>query len=182
MAEEYYKIPKDPQYRAAAIRKLQDSDPASATLIFNPLIEAMLESLAHVQAHKAALGEDGKVDASQLPEMDASNFTYDGQPLDEFLDEVKESVSVDRGIPRTPYQFGSLTYNGEVQKPVWNGFDPAAMLISGIQEAADAGTYEVIFSPKQGYYWTDNGGNESRSSFWTIGRVEVEVPSQSNSP
>ena len=182
MAEEYYKIPKDPQYRAAAIRKLQDSDPASATLIFNPLIEAMLESLAHVQAHKAALGEDGKVDASQLPEMDASNFTYDGQPLDEFLDEVKESVSVDRGIPRTPYQFGSLTYNGEVQKPVWNGFDPAAMLISGIQEAADAGTYEAIFSPKQGYYWTDNGGNESRSSFWTIGRVEVEVPSQSNSP
>ena len=182
MAEEYYKIPKDPQYRAAAIRKLQDSDPASATLVFNPLIEAMLESLAHVQAHKAALGEDGKVDASQLPEMDASNFTYDGQPLDEFLDEVKESVSVDRGIPRTPYQFGSLTYNGEVQKPVWNGFDPAAMLISGIQEAADAGTYEAIFSPKQGYYWTDNGGNESRSSFWTIGRVEVEVPSQSNSP
>ncbi|MEY8576581.1 DUF6273 domain-containing protein [Oscillospiraceae bacterium 21-37] len=182
MAEEYYKIPKDPQYRAAAIRKLQDSDPASATLVFNPLIEAMLESLAHVQAHKAALGEDGKVDASQLPEMDASNFTYDGQPLDEFLDEVKESVSVDRGIPRTPYQFGGLTYNGEVQKPVWNGFDPAAMLISGIQEAADAGTYEAIFSPKQGYYWTDNGGNESRSSFWTIGRVEVEVPSQSNSP
>ena len=89
MAEEYYKIPKDPQYRAAAIRKLQDSDPASATLIFNPLIEALLESLAHVQVHKAALGEDGKVDASQLPEMDASNFTYDGQPLDEFLDEVK---------------------------------------------------------------------------------------------
>ena len=182
MAEEYYKIPKDPQYRAAAIRKLQDSDPASATLIFNPLIEAMLESLAHVQVHKAALGEDGKVDASQLPEMDASNFTYDGQPLDEFLDEVKESVSVDRGIPRTPYQFGSLTYNGEVQKPVWNGFDPAAMLISGIQEATDAGTYEVIFSPKQGYYWTDNGGNESRSSFWTIGRIVVEVPSQSNAP
>jgi len=182
MAEEYYKIPKDPQYRADAIRKLQDSDPASATLIFNPLIEAMLESLAHVQAHKAALGEDGKVDASQLPEMDASNFTYDGQPLDEFLDEVKESVSVDRGIPRTPYQFGSLTYNGEVQKPVWNGFDPAAMLISGIQEAVDAGTYEAIFSPKQGYYWMDNGGNESRSSFWTIGRVEVEVPVQSNSP
>lgn len=69
MAEEYYKIPKDPQYRAAAIRKLQDSDPASATLIFNPLIEAMLESLAHVQAHKAALGEDGKVDASQLPAL-----------------------------------------------------------------------------------------------------------------
>ncbi len=182
MAEEYYKIPENPEYRAAAIRKLQDSDPASATLIFNPLIEAMLESLAHVQAHKAALGEDGKVDASQLPEMDASNFTYDGQPLDEFLDEVKESVSVDRGIPRTPYQFGSLTYNGEVQKPVWNGFDPAAMLISGIQEAADAGTYEAIFSPKQGYYWTDNGGNESRSSFWTIGRIVVEVPSQSNSP
>ena len=182
MAEEYYKIPENPEYRAAAIRKLQDSDPASATLVFNPLIEAMLESLAHVQAHKAALGEDGKVDASQLPEMDASNFTYDGQPLDEFLDEVKESVSVDRGIPRTPYQFGSLTYNGEVQKPVWNGFDPAAMLISGIQEAADAGTYEAIFSPKQGYYWTDNGGNESRSSFWTIGRIVVEVPSQSNSP
>lgn len=38
MADEYYHIPAEPQYREL-IRKLQNSDPASADGTFNPLIE-----------------------------------------------------------------------------------------------------------------------------------------------
>lgn len=48
MAEEKYTIPQDPAYQVEDIRKLQDSDPASATDTFNPLIQKVLESIANV--------------------------------------------------------------------------------------------------------------------------------------
>lgn len=69
MAEEYYKIPENPEYRAAAIRKLQDSDPASATKTFNPVFEPILESVEYLNKHKAGLDEDGKVPSGQLPTL-----------------------------------------------------------------------------------------------------------------
>lgn len=47
MAGEYYIIPENPAYKADEIRKLQDTDPASASLIFNPVFEKIIESLAY---------------------------------------------------------------------------------------------------------------------------------------
>lgn len=47
MAEEYYLIPENPAYKADEIRKLKDTDPASASLTFNPVFEAIVETLAH---------------------------------------------------------------------------------------------------------------------------------------
>lgn len=49
MAEEKYVIPAQPQY-SEDIRKLQDSDPASASQIFNPLISRLIENIASVKA------------------------------------------------------------------------------------------------------------------------------------
>lgn len=69
MADEKYKIPEAPGYWIEDIRKLQDGDLASATGTFNPLIQKVLESIAHVNQHKAGLSEDGKVPLDQLPEM-----------------------------------------------------------------------------------------------------------------
>lgn len=60
----------------------------------------------------------------------------------------------------TPSQNGSLTYNGEVQTPAWNNYDASTMTIGGTQSAADAGTYQVTFTPKEGYEWSD--GTEGR--------------------
>lgn len=48
MAEEKYLIPASPQY-SEDIRKLQDSDPASASTVFNPLIERLIENTAAVK-------------------------------------------------------------------------------------------------------------------------------------
>lgn len=48
MADEYYPIPAEPQYREQ-IRKLQNSDPASADGTFNPLIAALIENTAAVK-------------------------------------------------------------------------------------------------------------------------------------
>lgn len=48
MAEEYYPVFLEPKYREY-IRKLQDSDPASASTVFNPLIERLIENTAAVK-------------------------------------------------------------------------------------------------------------------------------------
>ena len=46
--EENYAIPAEPQYRED-IRKLQDSDPASASRVFNPLFARIIENIASVK-------------------------------------------------------------------------------------------------------------------------------------
>lgn len=48
MADEYYPIPAEPQYQEQ-IRKLQNSDPASADGTFNPLISTLIENTAAVK-------------------------------------------------------------------------------------------------------------------------------------
>lgn len=48
MAEEFYPIFLEPEYREY-IRKLQDSDPASASTVFNPLFEQIIENIAAVK-------------------------------------------------------------------------------------------------------------------------------------
>lgn len=48
MAEEKYAIPASPQY-SENIRKLQDTDPADACQIFNPLFSRLIENTASVK-------------------------------------------------------------------------------------------------------------------------------------
>lgn len=48
MEEEKYIIPANPEY-SEEIRKLQDSDPASASTVFNPLIERLIENITAVR-------------------------------------------------------------------------------------------------------------------------------------
>lgn len=45
--EEKYIIPASPEY-SGDIRKLQDSDPASASVVFNPLIQRLIENIHYV--------------------------------------------------------------------------------------------------------------------------------------
>lgn len=59
MAEEYYQIPENPQYDPEHVRKLQNSDPASAEDTFNPLVEQILTNIAAV--HDSVGGSDLKL-------------------------------------------------------------------------------------------------------------------------
>lgn len=78
-----------------------------------------------------------------------------------------------------PIQLGGLTYNGEAQSPQWNGFDPKKMEISGTTSAINAGSYAAQFTPKEGFYWADDGSAGPRTSTWSIARQPVAaLPSQ----
>ncbi|MCM1295509.1 MAG: Ig-like domain-containing protein [Muribaculaceae bacterium] len=91
--------------------------------------------------------------------------------------EVKKLTAV---VNTTPFQGGSLVYNGGVQSPVWNGFDTEKLEISGATSGTDAGEYTAIFTPKEGYMWDDET-TEGRSVIWTIGRASLTVPVQNGS-
>lgn len=69
MPDETYKLPENPAYRAGQVRRLRDTDLADACLTFNPLVEAVLESVEYLNRNKAALNEGGKVPKEQLPAM-----------------------------------------------------------------------------------------------------------------
>lgn len=84
MAEEYYQIPENPQYDPEHIRKLKNSDPASAEQIFNPLIQRILENIAAVQTAIDELARRGAdlyamLDALAPPEMHRN--VYGGRDL-----------------------------------------------------------------------------------------------------
>lgn len=107
MADTNYPIPEQPVYNPN-IRALQDSDPARASTIFNPLFERLIENTHAVkkaaEAAQAAaeeagesagnaisndqigvpggvasLGKDGKVPKEQLPTLDYIPTTEKGQ-------------------------------------------------------------------------------------------------------
>lgn len=83
-------------------------------------------------------------------------------------------------ISAVPSQSGALTYNGQAQSPSWNNYDPNALTIGGTQSATDAGTYQVTFTPKEGYKWEDDT-TEAKTVNWTIGRANIATPAQSGS-
>ena len=95
---------------------------------------------------------------------------------DKALEKIGEYTNV---IQSLPVQSNSLTYNGEIQEPKWSGYNPEIMEMEDYEAKIDAGSYDVIFTPKEGYRWWD-GDTESKTAQWTIGRQPVSTPSQSN--
>lgn len=67
MAEEKYAIPANPTY-SEEIRKLQDTDPASASQIFNPLFVRIIENVASVKRQTDEVG----VTASSIVTLDVT--------------------------------------------------------------------------------------------------------------
>ncbi len=81
MADEIYTIPEKPEYREQ-IRKLQDSDPASASGTFNPLIQRLVENAA---AHQRRL--------EQAVTLEQVNETVRG-----YVDETVDAMTEVKGI------------------------------------------------------------------------------------
>lgn len=63
----------------------------------------------------------------------------------------------------------NLTYNGEEQSPTIIGYDSNTMTIGGTTSGINAGNYEVTFTPKNGYKWSD-GSTTTKSVTWTIAK------------
>lgn len=93
------------------------------------------------------------------------------------LKKLTEMTSV---INAVPSQSGALTYNGAAQTPTWNNYDTAALELSGVTSGTAAGTYTAIFTPKDGYTWSD-GTTDAKEVTWSIGRAVIDLPEQSAS-
>ncbi len=148
---------------------------------------------------KADLGEDGKIPASQLPDVDVSgaisahnedtgahpdirrqvsaNALAAATAQQTAETALREIVKINSIIHVVPTQNGNLTYNGSAQSPAWNSYNPDIMTLGGVTSGTDAGTYTATFTPKDGYSWED-GSSAAKSVTWTITRAIVSVPVQ----
>lgn len=118
----------------------------------------------------------------------AANISYDNKEskadatnVQEALDEVFDKIAnLAFTIDTIPSQNGTLTYNGSVQSPTWNAFNPEALELGGVVQGTDAGSYIATFKPKEGYQWNDGTADEKEVT-WSINRATIAaVPSQNN--
>lgn len=134
--------------------------------------------------------QGGRVEQLVADGIDAHNHSADSHPellavLQEAEAVVEDSRAVAEkalritnaliyGVPATPTQKGTLTYTGEALTPVWDGYDPEYLDISGDTAATDAGTYSVTFKPKGRFIWAD-GSSEPRSAVWSIRKAPATL-------
>ena len=62
-------------------------------------------------------------------------------------------------IDAVPSQSGVLTFTGAEQAPVWNNYNPAALVMTGETTGTNAGTYTATFTPVE----ATSGGTAPRT-------------------
>ena len=70
MAEEFYTVPESPEYNAAAIRKIQDTDPVRASTIVNPVVQQMINN---THAVKKQADQNGQSAAAAAEAAEAAD-------------------------------------------------------------------------------------------------------------
>lgn len=134
MAEEFYTVPESPEYNAASIRKIQDTDPVRASTIVNPVVLQMIanthavkkqadqNTLAVAAAAEAAEDADEKateaLEAAQSAAQIATQAGTDASNALTAADAALEAITkLAHTIDAVPTQNGSLTYTGSEQSP-----------------------------------------------------------------
>ena len=79
-----------------------------------------------------------------------------------------------KSISIIPDQAGSITFDGKLHYPSWANFDQNKLDIKGNISGVDAGTYEVIFTPKENYQWSDQT-TDSKTATWEIKKKEGNI-------
>lgn len=79
---------------------------------------------------------------------------------------------------RLPYPSytGFLFYTGSSISPSWTNYDGSKIDISGDISAIECGVYTTVFTPKEGYCWSDNVATPY-SVTWSIYKEKLTVPS-----
>ena len=83
-------------------------------------------------------------------------------------------------ILEVPIVTSNLTYNGTAQSPTIYGYDENTMTMSGVTSATDIGTYQITFTPKSGYEWSD-GTSETKHISWSITKIAGSLSLSTNS-
>ena len=136
------------------------------------------------EALEAAMAADGKADtalaAARKALEDAEAAMAAARAAQEAAETAQKAITdLTSTIDAVPSQSGVLTFTGAEQAPVWNNYNPAALVMTGETTGTNAGTYTATFTPVEGYKWRD-GTTDAKSVTWTIGRaVIMGIPEQS---
>ena len=151
------------------------------------LAEAVAEALRIArEAMEAAQAADGKADtalaAARKALEDAEEAMAAARAAQEAAETAQKAITdLTSTIDAVPSQSGVLTFTGAEQAPVWNNYNPAALVMTGETTGTNAGTYTATFTPVEGYKWRD-GTTDAKSVTWTIGRaIIMGIPAQSGS-
>ena len=138
------------------------------------------------EALEAAQAADGKADsalaAARKALEDAAAAMTAAKAAQEAAETAQKAVTdLTSTIDAVPSQSGVLTFTGAEQAPVWNNYNPTALVMTGETTGTNAGTYTATFTPVEGYKWRD-GTTDAKSVTWTIGRaIIMGIPAQSGS-
>ena len=138
------------------------------------------------EALEAAKAADGKADtalaAARKALEDAEAAMAAARAAQEAAETAQKAITdLTSTIDAVPSQSGVLTFTGAEQAPVWNNYNPAALVMTGETTGTNAGTYTATFTPVEGYKWRD-GTTDAKSVTWTIGRaIIMGIPAQSGS-
>ena len=138
------------------------------------------------EALEAAQAADGKADtalaAARKALEDAETAMAAARAAQEAAETAQKAITdLTSTIDAVPSQSGALTFTGAEQAPVWNNYNPAALVMTGETTGTNAGTYTATFTPVEGYKWRD-GTTDAKSVTWTIGRaIIMGIPAQSGS-
>lgn len=153
----YYEIPDNPEY-STEIRKLENSDPASAEKTFNPLFQTLISNMQHLYENK--LNRDMlNVDAASLYQLIvrlnccpvylvASGGNESNLIINSLLLELREGLTI--AVKTGPFNFGvdvdkaTITFNG-VTKEVFS--------LTGGKKFRTAVEYSVLFFTYSGNQW-----------------------------
>ena len=116
-----------------------------------------------------------------VPSVNAADLAKVKAIADDALKKAEEALDASGAttIDVIPSQSGVLSYTGKEQSPEWNNFNVNLLDISGDTSGIDAGTYEVLFTPKEEYKWADDT-SDPKTVTWVINRAIIaNVPSQS---
>ena len=138
------------------------------------------------EALEAAQAADGKADtalaAARKALENAEAAMAAARAAQEAAETAQKAITdLTSTIDAVPSQSGALTFTGAEQAPVWNNYNPAALVMTGETTGTNAGTYTATFTPVEGYKWRD-GTTDAKSVTWTIGRaIIMGIPAQSGS-
>ena len=138
------------------------------------------------EALEAAQAADGKADsalaAARKALEDAAAAMTAAKAAQEAAETAQKAITdLTSTIDAVPSQSGVLTFTGVEQAPVWNNYNPTALVMTGETTGTNAGTYTATFTPVEGYKWRD-GTTDAKSVTWTIGRaIIMGIPAQSGS-
>lgn len=82
-------------------------------------------------------------------------------------------------IEDIPSQASALVFDGTVQSPTWDDYNPTELTIGGTTSATEAGTYTATFTPTANYQWSDTTIT-AKSVTWEISSATVAVPTVTN--